>query len=81
MCVCEGAFTQQQGQNGDTTKTEAQVHVPRGFLPGEPSFNFMAAVNTSTGKRSSLPQTRQFLTLLSQLCRDPAVGVRNGEEA
>lgn len=36
MCVCEGAFTQQQGQNGATTKTEAQVHVPRGFLPGEP---------------------------------------------
>ena len=32
-------------------------------------------LNTSTGKRSSLPQTRQFLTLLSQLCRDPAVGV------
>ena len=38
-------------------------------------------LNTSTGKRSSLPQTRRFLTLLSQLCRDPAVGVRNGEEA
>ena len=29
----------------------------------------------------SLPQTRRGLTLLSQLCRDPAVGVRNGEEA
>ena len=26
-------------------------------------------------------QTRRGLTLLSQLCRDPAVGVRNGEEA
>lgn len=36
MWVCEGAFTKQQGQNGATTKTEAQVHVPRGFLPGEP---------------------------------------------
>ena len=29
----------------------------------------------------SLPQTRRGLTLLSQLCRDPAVGVRNAEEA
>ena len=27
------------------------------------------------------PQTRRGLTLLSQLCREPAVGVRNGEEA
>ena len=26
-------------------------------------------------------QTRRGLTLLSQLCRDPAVGVRNAEEA
>ena len=33
------------------------------------------------GKRGSLPQTRRGLTLLSQLCRDPVVGVRNGEEA
>ena len=33
----------------------------------------------SWGKRSSLPQTRRFLTLLSQFCRDPAVGVRNAE--
>ena len=31
--------------------------------------------------RGSLPQTRRGLTLLSQLCRDPVVGVRNGEEA
>ena len=30
-------------------------------------------------KEGSLPQTRRGLTLLSQLCRDPAVGVRNGE--
>ena len=29
----------------------------------------------------ALSQTRRGLTLLSQLCRDPAVGVRNGEEA
>lgn len=36
MCVCEGAFTQPRGQNGATNKTEAQVHVPRSFLPGEP---------------------------------------------
>ena len=35
----------------------------------------------SGGQRGSLPQTRRGLTLLSQLCRDPAVGVRNGEEA
>ena len=33
------------------------------------------------GQRGSLPQTRRGLTLLSQLCRDPAVGVRNAEEA
>ena len=26
-------------------------------------------------------QTRRGLTLLSQLCRDPAVGVQNAEEA
>ena len=32
-------------------------------------------------KRCSLPQTRRGLTLLSQLCRDPGVGVRNAEEA
>ena len=32
------------------------------------------------GQRGSLPQTRRGLTLLSQLCRDPAVGVRNGED-
>ena len=38
-------------------------------------------VHNSRGKLSSLPQTRRFLTLLSQLCRDPAVGVRNAEEA
>ena len=31
--------------------------------------------------RRLLRQTRRGLTLLSQLCRDPAVGVRNGEEA
>ena len=30
---------------------------------------------------TSLPQTRRGLTLLSQLCRDPAVRVRNAEEA
>ena len=35
----------------------------------------------SRGKRSSLPQTRWGLTLLSQLCRDPEVGVWNGVEA
>ena len=38
-------------------------------------------LNNSRGKRGSLPQTRRGLTLLSQLCRDPAVGVRNAEEA
>ena len=32
----------------------------------------------SRGQRGSLPQTRRGLTLLSQLCRDPAVGVRPG---
>ena len=36
---------------------------------------------TVLGQRGSLPQTRRGLTLLSQLCRDPAVGVRNAEEA
>ena len=36
---------------------------------------------TARGQRGSLPQTRRGLTLLSQLCRDPAVGVRNAEEA
>ena len=35
----------------------------------------------SRGQRGSLPQTRRGLTLLSQPCRDPAVTVRNGEEA
>ena len=30
------------------------------------------------GKQSSITQTRRGLTLLSQPCRDPAVGVRNG---
>ena len=38
-------------------------------------------LSNSRGQRGSLPQTRRGLTLLSQLCRDPAVGVRNGEEA
>ena len=38
-------------------------------------------LNDSRGKQSSVTQTRRGLTLLSQLCRDPAVGVRNGEEA
>lgn len=35
MCVCEGAFTQQQGQNGARTKPAARAHVHRGFLPRE----------------------------------------------
>ena len=39
------------------------------------------SVSNSRGQRGSLPQTRRGLTLLSQLCRDPAVGVRNAEEA
>ena len=43
---------------------------PRGIL-----------AENSRGQRGSLPQTRRGLTLLSQLCRDPAVGVRNAEEA
>ena len=30
---------------------------------------------------TATPVTRRGLTLLSQLCRDPAVGVRNAEEA
>ena len=30
--------------------------------------------DNSRGQRGSLPQTRRGLTLLSQLCRDPAVG-------
>ena len=37
-------------------------------------------MNNSRGKHSSIPQTRRGLTLLSQLCRDPAIRVRNGEE-
>ena len=40
-----------------------------------------SALNDSRGKQSSITQTRRGLTLLSQPCRDPAVGVRNGEEA
>ena len=39
------------------------------------------SMSNSRGQRGSLPQTRRGLTLLSQLCRDPAVGVRNAEEA
>ena len=42
---------------------------------------FEEALSHSRGQRGSLPQTRRGLTLLSQLCRDPAVGVRNEEEA
>ena len=38
-------------------------------------------LNKSRGKRSSILQIRRGLTLLFQLCRDPAIGVRNGEEA
>ena len=34
-------------------------------------------MNNSRGKRSSIPQKRRSLTLLSQLCRHPDVGVRN----
>ena len=40
-----------------------------------------AAVYGVAQSWTSLPQTRRGLTLLSQLCRDPAVGVRNAEEA
>ena len=36
-------------------------------------------LNNSRGKRSSIPQTSRGLTLLSQICRDPAIGVRKGE--
>ena len=39
------------------------------------------SLSNSRGQRGSLPQTRRGLTLLSQLCRDPAVGVRKAEEA
>ena len=33
-----------------------------------------STLSNSRGQRGSLPQTRRGLTLLSQLCRDPAVG-------
>ena len=44
-------------------------------------FCMLKGLSNSRGQRGSLPQTRRGLTLLSQLCRDPAVGVRNAEEA
>ena len=47
----------------------------------ELSCFFHDPLSNSRGQRGSLPQTRRGLTLLSQLCRDPAVGVRNAEEA
>ena len=37
-------------------------------------------LSNSRGQRSSLPQTRRGLTLLSQLCRDTTIRVRIGEE-
>ena len=41
----------------------------------------VAKSRTRLSDFTSLPQTRRGLTLLSQLCRDPAVGVRNAGEA
>ena len=40
----------------------------------------LAELHLALGQRGSLPQTRRGLTLLSQLCRDTAVGVRNRED-
>ena len=44
----------------------------------EVDFAAVTATKTMTGHKH--PQTRRGLTLLSQLCRDPVVGVRKGEE-
>ena len=47
-------------------------------VPGPPAFRSTAKL---VGRCQRPQQTRRGLTLLSQLCRDPGVGVRNGEEA
>ena len=69
--------------------------IPTAFLPWAPidilvklplavclsTWRRKVELSNSRGQRGSLPQIRRGLTLLSQLCRDPAVWVRNREES
>ena len=67
-----------------TTRRGTATPVHRPQRPAGSTHSTMRGLrppSNSRGHRGSLPQTRRGLTLLSQLCRDPAVGVRNGEEA
>ena len=53
---------------------------PGSCVPGILQAKILELVAMPSSRGSSQPRDRG-LTLLSQLCRDPAVGVRNAEEA
>ena len=89
----EGARPGGRAQGGRLSQEKASTDavgsaLPPGIVPTgsstacqEEASADRAGPANSRGQRGSLPQTRRGLTLLSQLCRDPAVGVRNAEEA
>ena len=66
---------------GDSSKGKTETGELQGPRCGLRSICRWLDLSNSRGQRGSLPQTRRGLTLLSQLCRDPAVGQRGFKTA
>ena len=63
------------GEGTTRRGTDTPVHHPeRPAGSTHSSTRGLKTPDNLRGKRGSLPQTRRGMTLLSQLCRDPAVG-------
>ena len=81
MCGCESwTIKKAEHQRIDAFTPPFPYH-PSGSSQCTSPKHPVSCIEPGLATRFIHPQTRRGLTLLSQLCRDPAVGVRNAEEA